>query len=393
VHLAGAALATAAVSLLAFADDGYLPGAWRASAVAFSAVAALTLVLGRRITPTRLQVAAVVGMGALCGWTALSALWSASPGDSLDDAQRTLVYVTALMAALLVRGRLLPGAVAGIVLVCAYALAERLLEGPPSPPDPFEGTLLHEPLGYANALAALAAVGLAASLGLLAAQSGRRALLVATATLLLVTLALTGSRGGWAAAVVGSAVALAAALGRPVAARAIAAVAGIGLVVVLALSAGSLADDLAAHGGDRPYYWTVAWNEAAEAPLMGNGAGTFHLAWLEQQPVPVTVRDAHSLYLETLAELGVVGLALLALALAPPLAAAFRSRAGAAAAGGYVTFLLHAGIDWDWEMPAVTVAGLLCGAALLVDPVRVGRAGFRLAPHLLSQRGRPGGRQ
>jgi peptidoglycan/LPS O-acetylase OafA/YrhL len=37
----------------------------------------------------------------------------------------------------------------------------------------------------------------------------------------------------------------------------------------------------------------------------------------------------------------------------------------AAAAAGYVAFVLHAGIDWDWEMPATTLAGLFCGAALL----------------------------
>jgi hypothetical protein len=80
--------------------------------------------------------------------------------------------------------------------------------------------------------------------------------------------------------------------------------------------------------------------------------------------VPVSVRDAHSLYLETLAELGLLGLALLGLALAPPLLAAFRG-ASAAAAGGYVAFLVHAGLDWDWELPAVTLAGLLCGAALI----------------------------
>jgi cytochrome c-type biogenesis protein CcmH/NrfG len=37
-----------------------------------------------------------------------------------------------------------------------------------------------------------------------------------------------------------------------------------------------------------------------------------------------------------------------------------------AALGAYVAYLAHAGIDWDWEMPAVTLAGLFCACALLV---------------------------
>jgi O-antigen ligase len=79
-------------------------------------------------------------------------------------------------------------------------------------------------------------------------------------------------------------------------------------------------------------------------------------------------RDAHSLYVETLAELGPVGLALLLLALAVPLLA-LRSRGDpllAAAGAGYVAFLVHAGVDWDWEQPSVTLAGLACGACVLV---------------------------
>src|SRR5262249_61044828 len=37
----------------------------------------------------------------------------------------------------------------------------------------------------------------------------------------------------------------------------------------------------------------------------------------------------------------------------------------AAALGAYVAFLIHAGLDWDWELPAIVVAGLSCGAAAL----------------------------
>ena len=146
----------------------------------------------------------------------------------------------------------------------------------------------------------------------------------------------------------------------------VAAVIGLVLALALTLPAGSLADDEAARAGGnhRPWYWHVAWQQASESPIAGRGAGTFELTWLEEQPISESVLDAHSLYLETLAELGIVGLGLLALALVPPLLAAFRG-ASAAAAGGYVAFLVHAGVEWDWEMPVVTVAGLLCGAALL----------------------------
>jgi hypothetical protein len=73
------------------------------------------------------------------------------------------------------------------------------------------------------------------------------------------------------------------------------------------------------------------------------------------------------LYLETAAELGLVGLVLLLAALGAPLVAAARQpHAGAPAAAAYSTFLLHAGLDWDWEMPVTTFAGLACGAALLI---------------------------
>jgi len=362
----GAVLCAAAITLLAFRDGGFHPSSWRAATVALLAAAALAIVLRRAAAPSRAQLAVVLGLGALAGWTALSALWSPDPGTSVLEAQRTLVYVAAIVAAVAVGGRLLAGTLAGIGLVCAYAVGQRLLQGPPDPPDPFEGSLLQEPLGYANALGGLAAIGLAAAV-VCVRHPRLRLVAPALAGLLLLTLVLTESRGGWLAALAGTAVAVPLAWGRRRLAVSVAAVAGIALALALALPAGSLVDDAAARGGDRAWYWHVAWQEAAAAPVAGRGAGTFELAWLEEQPIPASVRDAHSLYLETLAELGVVGLGLLVLALAPPLLVAFRG-ASAAAAGGYVAFLFHAGVDWDWEMPAVTVAGLLCGAAVLHRP-------------------------
>ncbi len=365
--VAGAVLCAAAITLLSFRDGGFDPSSWRAATVALLAAAGLAIVLRQAAAPSRAQLAVMLGLAALAGWTALSALWSPDPGTSLLEAQRTLVYLAAIVAAVAVGGRLLTGTIAGIGLVCVYAVGQRLLQGAPNPPDPFEGTLLQEPLGYANALGGLAAIGLAATVVFVRVPR-LRLLAPALCGLFLVTLALTESRGGWLAALAGTAVALSLAWGRRRLAVSVATVAGLALALALALPAGSLVDEAAARGGDRAWYWHVAWQEASEYPLAGRGAGTFELAWLEEQPIPVSVVDAHSLYLETLGELGLVGLGLLALALAPPLVAVFRGAGrgvGAAAAGGYVAFLFHAGVDWDWELPAVTVAGLLCGAAIL----------------------------
>jgi hypothetical protein len=51
----------------------------------------------------------------------------------------------------------------------------------------------------------------------------------------------------------------------------------------------------------------------------------------------------------------------------------------AAAAGAYVALLAHAAVDWDWEMPAVMVTGLVCATALLVA-AREGRAQWEPSP-------------
>ena len=123
--------------------------------------------------------------------------------------------------------------------------------------------------------------------------------------------------------------------------------------------------------GYRPAYWHVAWKEAAAHPALGGGAGTFADYWSRYGDPNLQggALDAHNLYLETLAELGVVGLVLLAAALSLPLLVALRHRSNpiaGPAAGAYAAFLGHAVVDWDWEMPTVTLAALACGAAVLL---------------------------
>jgi O-Antigen ligase/Tetratricopeptide repeat len=127
---------------------------------------------------------------------------------------------------------------------------------------------------------------------------------------------------------------------------------------------------LSVSGNGRGDYWHVAWAMAREEPLHGTGAGSFEAQWLQHRPISFYARDAHNLYLETLGELGALGLVLLVVTLALPLAAIPHVRRlgfGPAAAAAFAAYLLHAAVDWDWEVPAVTLSALFCAAVLLAS--------------------------
>ena len=119
---------------------------------------------------------------------------------------------------------------------------------------------------------------------------------------------------------------------------------------------------------NRYRYWEVASRNFADHPLEGLGSGGFQAEWLKRDDRVDAAGDAHSLYLETAAELGVVGLASLLLFLggvATALVRLYRLEAAAATglAAGLAAWAFHAGLDWDWEMPAVTLPALLLAAA------------------------------
>jgi hypothetical protein len=138
--------------------------------------------------------------------------------------------------------------------------------------------------------------------------------------------------------------------------------------------------------GRRTVYWSVAWQAVEDHPAIGFGAGTFGQYWRQHRRSGLNVLDAHSLYLETLAELGPIGLALLLIALGTPLAAAWRARGHPLVPmllGAYIVYLVQAGVDWLWEMAAVTVIAFLCGTALALaarneDPAYHFRPRWRL---------------
>jgi O-Antigen ligase len=125
-------------------------------------------------------------------------------------------------------------------------------------------------------------------------------------------------------------------------------------------------------GSNRYGYWRVAIDTGADHPFKGVGASGFRVAWLAHRKVDENVRDAHSLELETFAELGLVGAAILAVllgAIALSVRAAHQIDPALAAgpAAALTAWAFHSAIDWDWEMPALTlVAVVLAGAMLAV---------------------------
>lgn len=146
-----------------------------------------------------------------------------------------------------------------------------------------------------------------------------------------------------------------------------------------------------AAGQSRYQYWSATVDQNATDPLTGTGSGTFEYWWARNGENDDTVRDAHSLYMQTLGELGAVGLALLVAFLLTVVLGGARSAlrgpparprpgagppgsrsrpdaeraAPAAAVAGCAAFALTAAVDWMWQLPVVPVAALVLAAVAL----------------------------
>jgi hypothetical protein len=136
------------------------------------------------------------------------------------------------------------------------------------------------------------------------------------------------------------------------------------------LAAGANARRLTTVSSNRYEYWAVGLRAFAREPITGLGAGGFRVEWLRERPYPEAVRDTHSLEVELAAELGLIGLAALALLVYGAAVAARRALASSpgAAAGpsaALLAWFLHASIDWDWQLPAVTLPAIALAGALI----------------------------
>jgi hypothetical protein len=110
-------------------------------------------------------------------------------------------------------------------------------------------------------------------------------------------------------------------------------------------------------GSYRYDIWRVALEESRDHPLAGIGSRGFGPAYLRLRHSPDTPARAHSVELDALSELGVIGLALLVAVLVlplPPIFSRMRARdpAATAAFAAAAYWLVHASADWIWTVPA-----------------------------------------
>ncbi len=136
---------------------------------------------------------------------------------------------------------------------------------------------------------------------------------------------------------------------------------------------GSGSSYFANSGTGRCDYYRVAVESVPKHPVLGLGAGNFRGEYVRERTTAEEPRVVHSLPLQLLAELGIVGAALGATVLGCVVLAASRfvrsgiSRdatfAGAIGALGYWT--AHASIDWLWQLPAVSLPALALGGGLV----------------------------
>lgn len=426
---AGAAL-LAGPFVLAFWSGGGPDRPRLVAAVVVWGIVAVAAATTRPAVPPRALVAA----GGLLGLAVLSLLsgaWAPVPSLADDAAQRATLYAGALVAALLVAPRGTERTLlAATTILALYALGDRLLPGVLRY-EASAGALgrLEQPITYWNGLGALMALGVvlaaarhrpavAAPLGLaLALTAGRGALFAAAVGLLALAVTRPDRRtiASIGLAVAAAAVPAAVALpmdgvaqrlgdertlqGAVVLAVLLAVVAVVrraplppsrairlprhaGLVVAcvavaavpVAAAVGERGSDrgdaarLASLGSNRYDYWDVAVAAAAEHPLAGVGAGGWSAEWLRERPYREGVRDAHSLPLQVAAELGILGLVAL-LAFVVPVARAARHAAPGVVAG-LATLGVHQTLDWDWQLPAVTLPAILLAAAALTATPR-----------------------
>jgi len=151
--------------------------------------------------------------------------------------------------------------------------------------------------------------------------------------------------------------------------------------VHLSASSGSSAVQtrLFSGAGNRYDYWRVARHVFTGHPLIGVGAGNFTATYYAQRHTQESIQNPHSIELQTLSELGIVGAGLLVLLVAGGMSGVRRLRAEArrsraqrttmvAATGIAVVWMVDTSGDWMHLLPGVTAIALAALAVLCRSP-------------------------
>lgn len=147
----------------------------------------------------------------------------------------------------------------------------------------------------------------------------------------------------------------------------------VGASLLLAVAAGLAGGLDAARGSRMTLTSSDRANEAAAAlrigadhPLAGVGPGRAVLAWRDGDGRRLVAHYAHNEYLQTFAELGAVGVALVLALVVAIVREVRRARVDpvrAAAGAGLAAVGLHSGMDFLWHIPAIP---LVCAALVAV---------------------------
>jgi hypothetical protein len=127
-------------------------------------------------------------------------------------------------------------------------------------------------------------------------------------------------------------------------------------------------------GGFRYDLWRIAFDEFKGAPLQGVGAGNYDVDYYRERRNPQPAPQPHSLEMQLLGELGVVGLAALLLLVAGVVWGLVRVAREplerdrwvvVGAAGIFLAWLAHTSVDWLHNIPGLTAIALVAAGVVL----------------------------
>ncbi|MDP2712334.1 MAG: O-antigen ligase family protein [Solirubrobacteraceae bacterium] len=137
---------------------------------------------------------------------------------------------------------------------------------------------------------------------------------------------------------------------------------------------------VSSNSGNRWVWWEEAAGAWSDKPLQGWGAGSFAVTHRMYRQVDLSVVQPHNMPLQFLAETGIIGTLLVTGGLGFLFFCAFERLRGMARGrerdlavalfAGAVGWLAHGFVDWDWDIPGVTVPALLFLGVLGATPWR-----------------------